>query len=176
MKCLYNIAINSYRAGVALASLWNTKARLWCAGRKGLFEKMRQSIDPSQPTIWIHVASLGEFEQGRPIIERIKAERPEYKILLTFFSPSGYEIRKNYAGADYIFYLPLDTKANAKEFLDIVKPQIAVFVSFRQFSAEILSSSNLMAVCGARRWRVSRLSSCRMRTQRVCCQRLVETM
>lgn len=130
MKCLYNIAINSYRAGVALASLWNTKARLWCAGRKGLFEKMRQSIDPSQPTIWIHVASLGEFEQGRPIIERIKAERPEYKILLTFFSPSGYEIRKNYAGADYIFYLPLDTKANAKEFLDIVKPQIAVFVKY----------------------------------------------
>ena len=130
MKCLYNIAINTYRAGVALASLWNTKARLWCAGRKGLFEKMRQSIDPSQPIIWIHVASLGEFEQGRPIIEHIKAERPEYKILLTFFSPSGYEIRKNYAGADYIFYLPVDTPANAKEFLDIVKPQMAVFVKY----------------------------------------------
>ena len=130
MKCLYNIAIHTYRAGVALASLWNTKARLWCAGRKCLFEKMRQSIDPSQPIVWIHVASLGEFEQGRPIIEHIKAERPEYKILLTFFSPSGYEIRKNYAGADYIFYLPLDTVANAKEFLDIVKPQMAVFVKY----------------------------------------------
>lgn len=91
---------------------------------------MRASIDSSAPIVWVHVASLGEFEQGRPIIEKIKAERPEYKILLTFFSPSGYEIRKNYQGADYIFYLPIDTQSNAREFLDIVKPQIAVFVKY----------------------------------------------
>ena len=130
MKCLYNIAIKCYGVGVALASQWHTKARLWNAGRKDLFERMRSSIDPNSRVIWIHVASLGEFEQGRPIIEKIKADRPEYKILLTFFSPSGYEIRKNYQGADYIFYLPLDTKANARQFLDIVKPQMAIFVKY----------------------------------------------
>lgn len=130
MRCLYNIAMKCYGAAVACAALWNGKARLWRSGRKDLFERMRQSIDPTAPTIWVHVASLGEFEQGRPIIERIKAERPEYKILLTFFSPSGYEIRKNYEGADYIFYLPLDTEANAKQFLDIVKPQMAIFVKY----------------------------------------------
>lgn len=130
MKTLYNIAMGCYRLGVALAAPWNTKAKLWRDGRKNLFDRMRESIDPSAPTIWVHVASLGEFEQGRPIIEKIKAERPEYKILLTFFSPSGYEIRKNYPGADYIFYLPLDTPSNAREFLDIVKPQMAVFVKY----------------------------------------------
>ena len=130
MKTLYNIAMGCYRLGVALAAPWNTKAKLWRDGRKNLFDRMRESIDPSAPTIWVHVASLGEFEQGRPIIEKIKAERPEYRILLTFFSPSGYEIRKNYPGADYIFYLPLDTPSNAREFLDIVKPQMAVFVKY----------------------------------------------
>lgn len=130
MKTLYNIAMGCYRLCVALAAPWNTKAKLWRDGRKNLFDRMRESIDPSAPTIWVHVASLGEFEQGRPIIEKIKAERPEYKILLTFFSPSGYEIRKNYPGADYIFYLPLDTPSNAREFLDIVKPQMAVFVKY----------------------------------------------
>ena len=130
MKTLYNIAMGCYRLGVALAAPWNTKAKLWRDGRKNLFDRMRESIDPSAPTIWVHVASLGEFEQGRPIIEKIKAERPEYKILLTFFSPSGYEIRKNYPGADYIFYLPLDTPSNARKFLDIVKPQMAVFVKY----------------------------------------------
>lgn len=130
MKFLYNISMRCYGVGVALASLWNTKARLWRDGRKDLFERMQSSIDPNSRTIWIHVASLGEFEQGRPIIEKIKAEKPEYKILLTFFSPSGYEIRKNYTGADYIFYLPLDTLQNAKRFLDIVKPEIAIFVKY----------------------------------------------
>ncbi len=130
MKCLYNIAMECYRVGVALVSPWHTKARLWRVGRKDLFERMRSSIDPNSRIVWVHVASLGEFEQGRPIIEKIRAERPEYKILLTFFSPSGYEIRKNYQGADYIFYLPLDTTANAKEFLDIVKPEIAIFVKY----------------------------------------------
>ena len=123
MKTLYNIAMGCYRLGVALVAPWNRKAKLWIDGRKNLLERVRASVDVSSPIIWVHVASLGEFEQGRPIIEKIKAERPEYKILLTFFSPSGYEIRKNYQGADYIFYLPLDTPSNAREFLDIVKPQ-----------------------------------------------------
>ena len=130
MRTLYNIGMYCYRLGVAAVSPWHKKARLWRDGRKQLFNRMRASIDSSAPIVWVHVASLGEFEQGRPIIEKIKAERPEYKILLTFFSPSGYEIRKNYQGADYIFYLPIDTKSNAREFLDIVKPQIAVFVKY----------------------------------------------
>ena len=130
MRTLYNIGMYCYRLGVAAVSPWHKKARLWRDGRKPLFNRMWACIDSSAPIVWVHVASLGEFEQGRPIIEKIKAERPEYKILLTFFSPSGYEIRKNYQGADYIFYLPIDTKSNAREFLDIVKPQIAVFVKY----------------------------------------------
>ena len=119
-----------YRLGIAAVAPWHKKAKLWQNGRKNLFARMRESIDNSCPIIWVHVASLGEFEQGRPIIEKIKAERPEYKILLTFFSPSGYEIRKNYQGADYIFYLPLDTASNAREFLDIAKPKMAIFVKY----------------------------------------------
>ncbi len=106
------------------------KAKLWCDGRNDLFSKMQSVIDPNDRIIWIHVASLGEFEQGRPLIERFKESHPEYKILLTFFSPSGYEIRKNYEGADYIFYLPIDTPKNARRFLDITHPEIAVFVKY----------------------------------------------
>lgn len=130
MRLLYNIAMGCYRVGIKFAALWHKKARLWDEGRKGLFEQLQQSIDPNARIIWIHAASLGEFEQGRPIIEKIKEQRPEYKILLTFFSPSGYEIRKNYPGADYIFYLPLDTPANAKRFIDIVKPEMAIFIKY----------------------------------------------
>ena len=130
MKTLYNIAMGCYHLSIAAVAPWNKKAQLWRDGRKNLFERLRAAVDSSAPIVWVHVASLGEFEQGRPIIEKIKAERPEYKILLTFFSPSGYEIRKNYQGADYIFYLPLDTPSNARQFLDIVKPQMAVFVKY----------------------------------------------
>ena len=130
MKTLYNIAMGCYHLGIAAVAPWNKKAQLWRDGRKNLFERLRTAVDSSSPIVWVHVASLGEFEQGRPIIEKIKAEHPEYKILLTFFSPSGYEIRKNYQGADYIFYLPLDTPSNARQFLDIVKPQMAVFVKY----------------------------------------------
>jgi 3-deoxy-D-manno-octulosonic-acid transferase len=91
---------------------------------------MARKINKADKVIWLHVASLGEFEQGRPIIEQIRKEHPEYKILLTFFSPSGYEIRKNYEGADYIFYLPIDTPLNVKRFLDIAHPEIAIFVKY----------------------------------------------
>ncbi len=127
---LYNIGILTYALLIKIASSRVTKAKLWCGGRRDLFSKMRETIDPSDKIVWIHAASLGEFEQGRPIIEKFKAESPEYKILLTFFSPSGYEIRKNYEGADYVFYLPIDTPWNARKFLDIVNPEIAIFVKY----------------------------------------------
>lgn len=134
---LYNIAIATYASLIRTISPWNEKARLWSEGRKGIFERMRQSIT-GERVVWVHAASLGEFEQGRPIIEHIRANYPEYKILLTFFSPSGYEIRKNYEGADYIFYLPADTKANVRKFLDIVKPEVAIFVKY-EFWLNMLS-------------------------------------
>ena len=127
---LYNLCIAIYARLIAFAGLWNNKARLWADGRKGIFKRMAAAISPSDKVVWIHVASLGEFEQGRPIIEQIKKQHPEYKVLLTFFSPSGYEIRKNYNGADYIFYLPADTPRNAKIFLDIAHPEIAIFVKY----------------------------------------------
>jgi len=106
------------------------KARLWVQGRKGVFEQMRSQIDPGSEIIWFHCSSLGEFEQGRPVMEKIREMLPGKKILLTFFSPSGYEIRKNYPGADYIFYLPPDTGRNASKFLELVKPQYAFFVKY----------------------------------------------
>ncbi|MBR2325790.1 MAG: 3-deoxy-D-manno-octulosonic acid transferase [Alistipes sp.] len=134
---LYDIAIALYASLIRLVAPWNEKARLWSDGRKALFERMRKTVS-GEKIVWIHAASLGEFEQGRPIIEAIRADYPEYKILLTFFSPSGYEIRKNYEGADFIFYLPADTKANVRNFLDIVKPQIAIFVKY-EFWLNMLS-------------------------------------
>ena len=130
MMLIYSICIALYARLVGLVGLWNQKARLWSDGRKGIFEKMQQSINPTDKIVWIHVASLGEFEQGRPIIEQMRKQNLDYKILVTFFSPSGYEIRKNYNGADYIFYLPADTPRNVKRFLDIVNPEIAIFVKY----------------------------------------------
>ncbi len=127
---IYNIAIILYSLAIKLGSLWIPKAKLWCDGRKNIFQRMAQVIAPEDRILWIHVASLGEFEQGRPLIERIKAEHPEYKILLTFFSPSGYELRKDYKGADYIFYLPIDSRGNARRFLDIAHPEVAIFVKY----------------------------------------------
>lgn len=127
---LYNIGITVYESAIKLASAWYPKARLWSKGRKGLLERLKTAIKPGERIIWIHIASLGEFEQGRTIIEKIRSERPEFKILVTFFSPSGYEIRKNYKGADYIFYLPSDRPSNARRFMDIVNPEIAIFVKY----------------------------------------------
>ena len=127
---LYNICIPLYAQAIKFVSLWNKKAKQWVEGRKGIFEQMARKIDKSDKVLWLHVASLGEFEQGRPIIEQVRKEHPEYKILVTFFSPSGYEIRKNYDGADYIFYLPIDTPRNVKRFLDIAHPEIAIFVKY----------------------------------------------
>lgn len=126
----YNFGLSLYAWVIRLASARHRKARLWTEGRKDLFRRMTEAIDPDARIVWIHVASLGEFEQGRPIIERIRKSHPEYKILLTFFSPSGYEIRKDYKGVDYVFYLPIDTPRNARRFLDAAHPEIAIFVKY----------------------------------------------
>ncbi len=136
MKTIYSSLIYLYLFAIRVASLFNPKAKLWIDGRKNIFEKLKSEIRnlkfnaPESQLIWFHCASLGEFEQGRPLIEKIKKEQAGTKILLTFFSPSGYEVRKNYAGADYIFYLPMDTPSSAKKFIEIVKPEIAIFVKY----------------------------------------------
>ncbi|MFO7829326.1 MAG: glycosyltransferase N-terminal domain-containing protein [Bacteroidales bacterium] len=127
---IYYIGIQIYYFLILSASLFNPKARLWIKGRKKLFKRIASQINPGEKTVWFHCASLGEFEQGRPLIEAFKKNYPEYKILLTFYSPSGYEIRKNYEHADYIFYLPLDTPGNASEFLDIVSPELIFFIKY----------------------------------------------
>ncbi len=127
---LYNLGLILYVWIIRLVAPRHQKARLWIEGRKDLFRRMREAIEPDARIVWIHVASLGEFEQGRPIIEQIRKAYPQYKILLTFFSPSGYEIRKDYKGVDYIFYLPIDTPRNARRFLDAAHPEIAIFVKY----------------------------------------------
>lgn len=116
--------------GAKAAALWSRKAKLWVDGRDGLLDRMATVIRPEDRVVWFHAASLGEFEEGRPVIEKIRNQYPHYKILVTFFSPSGYEIRKNYSHADWVFYLPADTTANMKRFLDIVHPEIAVFIKY----------------------------------------------
>ena len=130
MRAIYSAGISLYATAVKLASLNNAKAKKMIDGHKGLFDNLKGLVKPNDRYIWFHAASLGEFEQGRPIIEKIKSQKPEYKIILTFFSPSGYEVRKNYQGADIICYLPFDKVSNAKEFLDIVKPEMAFFVKY----------------------------------------------
>ena len=111
---------------------WNPKARKWVDGRKNWQQELAANwkIEPGQPVVWMHCASLGEFEQGRPILEAIKAQDSRHKVILTFFSPSGYEVRKNYMGADHVMYLPFDSEGNATEFLTIVQPQLAIFVKY----------------------------------------------
>ncbi len=111
--------------------LFNKKASLFYHGRIGLLDMMRsQVVNTGDPILWVHCASVGEFEQGRPLIESYKQRNPSHKILLTFFSPSGYELRKNYPLAEWVFYLPIDSKDNAVAFLDIVKPHMAIFIKY----------------------------------------------
>jgi 3-deoxy-D-manno-octulosonic-acid transferase len=130
-RLFYNIFIFIYSFIAGIVSPFNEKAKLWAEGRKNVFERLIKALEnKSSPIIWMHCASLGEFEQGRPLIEKIKNLYPAYKILLTFFSPSGYEIRKNYALADYIFYLPVDTKKNAEKFIEIIKPDLILFIKY----------------------------------------------
>lgn len=130
MKFLYDISIFLYKFGINIASLFNTKAKLFVQGRKNLLENIALHLKGSSSIIWLHCSSVGEFEQARPVIEWIKANRPQYKILLTFFSPSGYELRKNYDLVDWVFYMPIDTPRNAKNFIDLVVPQMAIFVKY----------------------------------------------
>ncbi len=127
---LYNLGIRLMSAAMHVASLWSPKSLKWVNGRKGIFDRLDTAINPHDRICWIHAASLGEFEQGRPIIEEIKEHHPEYTIVLTFFSPSGYEIRKGYRGADYIFYLPADTPDNMRRFIKVLHPEIAIFVKY----------------------------------------------
>lgn len=131
MKVLYDISIYLYLFALRTASLFHPKARLWVKGRRHVFAGLQaDAASSSAPSVWFHCASLGEFEQGRPLIERYRLRYPEHRILLTFFSPSGYEIRKSYAGADRVLYLPLDTPGNAERFIDIVKPAAVFFVKY----------------------------------------------
>lgn len=131
MQLIYTLFIQFLSLGYWLASFFNKKAKLFTSGRKNIFENLTLAFATvTEPLIWIHASSLGEFEQGRPIIENFKTEFPNHKILLTFFSPSGYEVRKNYDQADYVFYLPWDTPKNAKRFIDICNPVLAVFVKY----------------------------------------------
>jgi 3-deoxy-D-manno-octulosonic-acid transferase len=130
MTLFYLTGIKIYYLLIAIASMFNPKARFWIRGRKGIFNKLEQELSSNEKIAWFHCASLGEFEQGRPLIEAFKEKYNDYKILLTFYSPSGYEIRKNYEGADYIYYLPLDTPQNAKQFLNIVNPKVVFFIKY----------------------------------------------
>jgi len=130
MKTLYNISIHFYVIGIYISSLFNAKAKQWVRGRKNIFQTLKTSTENQNKIVWFHCASLGEFEQGKPIIEAYKITYPTHKILLTFFSPSGYEIRKNTPLADFVFYLPADTPSNAKQFVKIVKPIKVIFVKY----------------------------------------------
>jgi 3-deoxy-D-manno-octulosonic-acid transferase len=130
MKPLYNLSILLYSLLIRLATPFNTKARQISTGRSQVFKGIQAKIKHNRPIVWIHCASLGEFEQGRPVIEAIRKQHPTYQIFLTFFSPSGYEIRKNYELADYIFYLPADTKRNAQRLIKLVNPELVFFVKY----------------------------------------------
>ena len=130
MNTLYNISIWIFSIAVHIASLFNPKAKQWIKGRKAIFQKLAEATKDKQDIVWFHCASLGEFEQGKPIIEVYKIKHPTHKVLLTFFSPSGYEIRKNYDEVDWVFYLPADTKKNAKKFINIVNPIKVIFIKY----------------------------------------------
>ena len=130
MTFLYQVGIFFYSAFIQFISVFNEKARLFVQGRKNWQANLKSKIDTGAKYIWFHCASLGEFEQGRPVIEELKNQFPEYKIVLTFFSPSGYEIRKNYPLADVVTYLPIDTKSNATAFLNMVNPEKVFFVKY----------------------------------------------
>lgn len=131
---IYNIVIYFVLWGIAIASLFSEKVRKMWRGEREAFKILKQKVDPNAKYIWFHAASLGEFEQGRPLMERIRKDYPQYKILLTFYSPSGYEVRKNYEGADIICYMPVDTRLNAIRFLRLVRPVMAFFIKYEFWS------------------------------------------
>jgi 3-deoxy-D-manno-octulosonic-acid transferase len=131
LKFLYHLFITVYPIAARLFSFNNDKAKRWIKGRQSIFSELQTAFaNNSGKVVWMHCASLGEFEQGLPIIEKLKLQQPDTKFLITFFSPSGYEVRKNYQGADWIFYLPMDSAKNAKRFYDIVNPSLVLFVKY----------------------------------------------
>ncbi len=131
LKFLYQIFITVYPLIAKLISPQNEKAKLWVAGRKNIFEQLTNAFaGNTAKVVWMHCSSLGEFEQGRPIIENLRGKMYDVKFLITFFSPSGYEVRKNYNGADWVFYLPMDSQKNAEQFFNIVKPSLILFVKY----------------------------------------------
>lgn len=129
-KILYQLFAKAYPYTIKIASTVNNKARLWVKGREKLLQRMKELNHSGAPVVWMHCSSLGEFEQGRPLLEGIRKNYPTFKILLTFFSPSGYEVRKNYGTADYVFYLPPDSQKNASLFFDIWNPHLVLFVKY----------------------------------------------
>lgn len=130
MRLLYDLGIWFYGFILRLIAPFHGKAKLWVEGRKDILNRIEQSVEKGQKYIWFHFASLGEFEQGRSVLEQIKKSFPHEKIVITFFSPSGYEIRKNTALADYVFYLPVDTASNARRFVEIIQPKFVVFTKY----------------------------------------------
>src|SRR5512138_3217501 len=130
MGLLYSFLIFAFTGLAGIASLFDSKARLWVRGRRRWKKILKEKINSEEKRIWIHCASLGEFEQGRPLIEMIKERAPQYKIILTFFSPSGYELRKDWPVADVICYLPADTPGNAFDFIEISKPSMVLFIKY----------------------------------------------
>ncbi|MBX2962061.1 MAG: 3-deoxy-D-manno-octulosonic acid transferase [Cyclobacteriaceae bacterium] len=146
MSLLYTLAIGLLRFLYFVVGYFDAKANAFVSGRRNFFKRFQKAFaQENEPVVWVHCASLGEFEQGRPVIEKIKAEFPKHKILLTFFSPSGYEVRKNYTKADYIFYLPWDTQKNAVQFIDIANPILVIFVKYEfwNFYTQELKKRNI---------------------------------
>ncbi len=127
---LYNLFLWVYQICIRIVSPWNPKAAAWFNGRKGLFRSIRNAEIKGRHRVWMHCASLGEFEQGRPVIESMRKLYPEITVIISFFSPSGYEIRKNYEGADHIFYLPMDSAIHAKRWLDLVNPNLVIWIKY----------------------------------------------
>ncbi|AQG81798.1 3-deoxy-D-manno-octulosonic acid transferase [Spirosoma montaniterrae] len=159
-SALYNTGIYGYQFLLRLAAPFKPKARLWVDGRHDWANRLAQQLDGNvQPIAWFHAASLGEFEQGRPVIEAFRVQYPTYKILLTFFSPSGYEVRKTYDGADCVCYLPADTPANARQFVQLVKPQIAFFIKYEFWHNYLreLKAAHIPVVCFSASFRPNQL-------------------
>ena len=154
MLLLYTLALRIYALLIRVAALWNPKARRFVAGRKGLLPRIASALaGNTAPVAWFHAASLGEFEQARPVIEGFRDRHPHYRIVLTFFSPSGYEVRKNYPGADHVFYLPEDSARNAREFVAAVRPKVAFFAKYefchyylRELNRQNVSSVSFSAI------------------------------
>ncbi|WP_313790101.1 3-deoxy-D-manno-octulosonic acid transferase [Flagellimonas lutimaris] len=130
LRFLYNILINIAWVGLKVVALFNAKIKLFVKGRKNSFPILKEKIASNSKSIWVHVASLGEFEQGLPILERLRTKYPEHKLVLSFFSPSGYEVKKNTTVADVVVYLPMDSNSKVKRFLNLINPELAIFVKY----------------------------------------------